>query len=90
VNLLPDLTLTPRFRSSAAREAIGRQVGLFNEALRRQAGRHRAEVVDLHTASRNELPRHPEFISADGYHPSDAGYARWAELMWQGVHARIQ
>jgi lysophospholipase L1-like esterase len=90
VNLLPDLTLTPRFRSSGAREAVGREVALFNDALRRQARRHRAEVVDLHAASQKELPEHPEFVSEDGYHPSDAGYARWAELMWEGVRARIQ
>jgi lysophospholipase L1-like esterase len=28
-------------------------------------------------------------MSVDGYHPSDAGYARWAELVWAGVEARI-
>jgi acyl-CoA thioesterase-1 len=90
VNLLPDLTLTPRFRSSDRRTAIARQVELFNEVLQRQARRHGAEVVDLYTASRNELPEHPEFVGADGYHPSDVGYARWAELMWEGVRVRIQ
>jgi len=25
----------------------------------------------------------------DLYHPSDAGYARWAALLWEGVEARI-
>ena len=89
VNLLPDLAVTPRFRSSEAREVVGRQAVLFNEALRRQAVAHGAEVVDLYTASQKEVPERPELVSADGYHPSDAGYQRWAELMWEGVRARI-
>jgi len=89
VNLLPDLAVTPRFRSTEAREVVGRQAVLFNEALRRQAVAHGAEVVDLYTASQKEVPERPELVSADGYHPSDAGYQRWAELMWEGVRARI-
>jgi len=89
VNLLPDIAVTPRFRSSDAREALGRQTVLFNEALARQARAHGAEVVDLYTASRKEVPARPELMSDDGYHPSDVGYARWAELMWEGVRARI-
>jgi acyl-CoA thioesterase-1 len=89
VNLLPDIAVTPRFRASDARDALGRQTVLFNEALRRQARAHGAEVVDLYTVSQNEVPARPELLSGDGYHPSDAGYARWAELMWEGVTARI-
>lgn len=89
VNLLPDIAVTPRFRSSDARDALGRQTVLFNEALRRQARAHGAEVVDLYTVSQKEVPARPELLSDDGYHPSDAGYARWAELMWEGVSARI-
>jgi acyl-CoA thioesterase-1 len=89
VNLLPDIAVTPRFRSNDARDALGRQTVLFNEALRRQARIHGAEVVDLYTVSQKEVPARPELLSADGYHPSDAGYARWAELMWEGVRARI-
>lgn len=89
VNLLPDIAITPRFRSSDARDALGRQTVLFNEALARQARANGAEVVDLYIASQKEVPARPELLSDDGYHPSDVGYARWAELMWEGVRARI-
>jgi lysophospholipase L1-like esterase len=61
----------------------------FNRALARVARRHGAEVVDLYTLSRREVPGRPELIVGDGYHPSDAGYARWAEAMWQGLGGRI-
>ena len=89
VSLIPDLTVTPRFRGREEAAKIGRRVVLFNQALRRQARAHGAEIVDLYTSSRKEVPRRPELIAADGYHPSDQGYARWAELMWQRLETRI-
>lgn len=89
VNLIPDLTVTPRYRGRDGAALIGKRVLLFNGALERQARVYGVEVVDLYTPSRQEVPRRPELISADGYHPSDQGYARWAELMWQGLKARI-
>lgn len=90
VNLLPDLGLTPRFRFGAERDAVERQTARFNDALALKARGHGAEVIDLYAASREEIPRRPELIAADGYHPSDEGYARWATLMWKGVEARIR
>ena len=89
VNLIPDLAVTPRFSRSRLREAVGRQTIVFNEALERTGWAHRAELVNLYAASQREVPLQPELISADGYHPSDAGYALWAELVWTGVEARI-
>lgn len=90
VNLIPDLTLTPRFRGREEAAKVGRRVVLFNEALGRQARAHGVEVVDLYSASQQEVPRRPELMAADGYHPSDQGHARWAELMWRGVEARMR
>jgi acyl-CoA thioesterase-1 len=89
VNLLPDLAVTRRFQGSAQEEAVGRLTRKFNDALRRVAHAHGVEVVDLYTASRQEVPRRPELLAADGYHPSDAGHARWAELMWAEIARRI-
>ena len=88
-NLLPDLAATPRFRGRAAAPAVSRLTVRFNEALARVARGYGVEVVDLYELSRAELPRHPELVAADGYHPSDLGYARWAELLWTGVKRRI-
>jgi len=89
VNLIPDLAVTPRFRGSPHQEAVGRQTIAFNEALERASRAHGAELVNLYSASQREVPLRPELMSADGYHPSDAGYARWAELVWAGVEARM-
>lgn len=89
INLLPDLAVTPRFRSRELGSLVGRLSAEFNEVLAEAAERHDAIVVDLFEASRREVPRHPEFMALDGYHPSDLGYARWAELMWEAVRPRI-
>jgi lysophospholipase L1-like esterase len=89
VNLIPDLVVTPRFRAHRARNALGRQTVRFNEALERRSREHGAELVDLYLASQREVPARPELIGADGYHPSDVGYARWAELVWPGIQARL-
>lgn len=89
VNLLPDLAVTPRFRARELASVVGRLSTEFNEALASVAKRHGVAVVDLYAASRREVPGHPELLARDGYHPSDLGYARWAELMWEAVRPRI-
>ena len=89
VNLLPDLAVTPRFRNTPAREAVGRLSIEFNEALTRAAREHGVEVVDHYAPSRAEVMARPELVASDGYHPSDLGYARWAELLWAGIERRI-
>jgi lysophospholipase L1-like esterase len=88
-NLLPDLAATPRFRGRQTTAAIGGLTVRFNEALTRVARRYGIEIVDLYGPSRAELPRRPELVAADGYHPSDLGHARWAELLWAGVERHI-
>lgn len=87
-SLVPDLGVAPRFRGEE-KVRFGRQAVLFNEAIRRVGGRYGIELVDLYTTSQQEVPANPGLVSADAYHPSDAGYARWAELMWQRIEAKI-
>ena len=90
VSLIPDLGMTPRFRGTDLEPAVRHRVIAFNDELSRRARAYGAEVVDLYGPSRAEVPRQPELIALDRYHPSDAGYARWAELMWAGIQARIR
>ena len=89
VNLLPDLAVTPRFAHADEREIVGRLSVRFNEVLERKARQYSVELVDLYERSREEVPRRPELVASDGYHPSDLGYARWAELMWTRVEAHV-
>lgn len=88
-NFIPDLEVTPRFKFGANRGAVGRQTVLFNRALDRKGRKYGVELVDLYAASREEVPQRPELVGADGYHPSDEGYGRWAELLWKGIESRM-
>jgi acyl-CoA thioesterase-1 len=89
VNLLPDLALTPRFARSPLRDEVGRRAHELNGLLATAAERFGVEIVDLYTRSRQEVQQHPELFAVDGYHPSDAGYARWAAAMWEGIARRL-
>jgi lysophospholipase L1-like esterase len=64
-----------------------RRVLEMNERLSALARRPRFTLVDLFALSARELSTHPEYFSPDGFHPSAAGYDRWAELMWPAVQA---
>lgn len=69
------------------RQAFVRRVEEMNDRLNAIARKHQFELVDLFTFSRKELASHPEYFCSDGFHPSAAGYDRWAELMWPHVDA---
>ena len=65
VNLLPDLTVTPRSRADPA-AVRGQQIEAFNAALRRSARAYGAVGVARHSPSRVEVPRRPALVAADG------------------------
>ena len=90
VNLIPDITVTPRFRHHERATALRQRVEAFNEVLERLARSSGAAVVDLFGPSQREVPGQPDLISSDNYHPSDRGYARWAELMWGSLAERLR
>jgi lysophospholipase L1-like esterase len=87
VNALPDLASAPRFRQPE-RSMMAALTRHYNHALRHVADGFGVDLVDLEIGARaeSELRR---FFSEDGYHPSDAGYAAWAGVLWEAVRARI-
>ncbi len=85
---LPDAALAPVI-PQAFRPVVAQQVERFNELHAALAARQGLTVFDAHAMSRRFVPEHPEFFSGDGFHPSDAGYAFWAEKMWPVVRAAL-
>lgn len=82
---LPDMSLAPVARLATnfiPIALIAERIAAFNAAVARVVARHGVFGVDLHGPSRVELPNRPELFSADGFHPSDAGYQRMAEHFW--------
>ncbi|MBV9958075.1 MAG: SGNH/GDSL hydrolase family protein, partial [Acidobacteria bacterium] len=62
---------------------------LFNQRLAELAGRYQLSLIDFYRISQEIIPAHPEFFSADGFHPSDAGYKFLADAIWPTVQKAI-
>jgi lysophospholipase L1-like esterase len=89
VNLMPDMSLAHRYLAHE-KARISRTTMQFNHALENEARRFDVEIVDLYGPSRAlGAGAYEELLSADGFHPSDLGYERWAEFMWIGIEARL-
>ena len=86
---LPDVASAPAVKGMAD-ESLRLRLGQFNKAVEDIAKRHGVPLLDLYKLSGGMTGARPEFFSSDGLHPSDLGYARWAEALWpliaQAVH----
>lgn len=90
----PDMSQLPYFKqgapespclqgeSSAQIRALAQQ---WNDVINPIVTRHGATLVDLFNS---DLAGHPEYIAADGFHPSSAGYEVLADLFWLAIMAR--
>jgi lysophospholipase L1-like esterase len=70
--LIPN-TLVPTPQGLAA------SVAAYNAAISQAAKQEGATVVDLHLSG-VQISQHPEWLSADGFHPNAQGYAAIAKL----------
>ncbi len=82
---IPDLALLPRFRTSDP-VALNKKITTYNTAIDLVVQRHHVKLVNLY-ARWQTLATHPEYISADGFHPSAAGSAQVAEIFYQTLQA---
>ena len=74
---IPDMTVLPRFQLFPDSDVTIERVHAYNAAIVRQTSTYKIPLVDLYTARYSE---NIEYISLDGFHPSNAGYAKMAEL----------
>ncbi len=81
---LPDVSHAPAV-PAFFRDEARRRIELFNARIGEVAARHGLAVVDTYAKSGAVIPKHPEFFSPDGFHPSDEGYEFWAFEMWPTV-----
>jgi len=78
VGNVPDLSALAAYRGTDP-EPLRAEVDAWNTVIADTAARHGATLVDLH-AQWQEIAQHPEYVSADGFHPSDEGYQALADL----------
>lgn len=85
VGNVPDLARVTSYQALGIPPALLRwEVARWNRAITTVAARHGATVVDL-TGTWSELGQHPEYLSADGFHPSASGYERLAETFYAAL-----
>jgi lysophospholipase L1-like esterase len=76
---IPDWGVTP-FAEGRDRGAIAAEIDAFNGVCNRAAASAGAAFIDITTEQRIH-GNHPEYLAADGLHPSGKEYARWAALL---------
>ena len=74
---IPDLTLLPRFLLAPDADVTLARVNDFNLAIARQAGAYNVPLVDLYS---DAYASDWNYVSIDGFHPSNEGHAKIAEL----------
>ena len=84
VSNLPDISSAPRI-PQAMRSEYQQSIIEFNRKLAESVSRHSVIMFDVFEITHEQLALHPEYFSADGFHPSDKGYELWAEQMWPTV-----
>lgn len=91
----PDMSLLPYFQDGAPQGGacvqgasvaqVHTQVLQWNQVIDPIVTEHGDVLVDLYNT---DFAHHPEYISSrDGFHPSNEGYARLADLFWTQVLA---
>ena len=75
---IPDWGSTPFARDDArGPQRIADEIDVYNAIARDEASRAGARWVDITTLSR----KHPEWVAADGLHPSATQYTLWVEAI---------
>lgn len=86
VGNVPDLTLLPLYRS-IDKAQLTALILAYNQAIAQVVAARKATLIDLYGESQRTIPAHPEYVSADGFHPSTAGYADLAGYWWGIIHS---
>ena len=68
-------------------QAVAAAVAAYNTAISDAAKQEGATLVDLHL-NNSQISQHPEWLSADGFHPSAQGYAAIAKL-FEDAYRRV-
>lgn len=88
VTNIPDIASAPALKGRAD-ESLRLRLEQFNKAIGEIAVRYGVALVDLYKSSGEVIRSRPDFFSSDGLHPSDIGYAYWADTMWPAIEQAI-
>ena len=80
INNIPSLVYAPAIPRHL-RIATGLAVSRINAIIKKQAEKTHVILVDVYKQSLVFVRDYPEVVSEDGFHPSDFGYAIWANTI---------
>ena len=80
ITTIPDLSLTPRV-PFLVKGITNLMVKRLNSVITDLAKEHKIICIDMYHQSRVYAAHYPELIASDGFHPSDLGYALWANTI---------
>lgn len=86
VGNVPDLGGLAAYRGVDA-GPLKAEVDRWNQVIANTTARHGATLVDLYSRWQ-EIAEHPEYLSADGFHPSSEGYQALADVFGEVWDAR--
>ena len=91
----PDFSALPALRAQvgsgsfcgapATLASVRSQAQQWNRVIAAAVLAHHDTLVDLFNSG---LSSHPDYISSDGFHPSDQGYLALANLFWSAIRAQ--
>ena len=85
---IPDYSVTP-FVPAQNKEAVSRQIDLFNAINKQVAEQYQVSYTDITPGSR-EGATNPSLIANDQLHPSGSEYAKWAALLAPKIKQVLQ
>ena len=85
---IPDWGVTP-FAAERNANEIALQIDSYNNACRIITESLHCDYTDITTAQRTD-GRNPDFLAADGLHPSGKEYAKWATLLAPKIAAVVK
>ena len=80
ISNIPDLSVVPSI-PILVKHLLRFATGRFNRIIKEYAEQFRCILVDLYTGSKIHSRKSTGLISEDGLHPSDSGYAIWANAI---------
>lgn len=83
---IPDLTILPRFLLKPDDDVTMERIQAFNQAIALQAAAYNVPVVDLFAKGDTA---NWDYVSLDGFHPSNDGHQRLAELFLEVIGERL-
>lgn len=85
---IPDYSVTP-FAANSDREKVAREIDSFNGINKALSIQYKVQYVEITEGSR-DASNDPSLLAADGLHPSQKEYAKWAAKVAEMITSQLK